>query len=161
MPSRQLQHQVLGSNPDQEMKIGDEPFCAAVVYFLLHTEPFVPYCQANEIKILISTGPIRTTVAHSRWHVRCFVRELPNKPRGFLNQGKRPRLMNEFLLLALVVIYLTISYPPKSKQLDRNDGERTRRFFGFIGKKARVSLGTLTHLFDGDESLQRRNADPS
>jgi hypothetical protein len=69
--------------------------------------------------------------------------------------------MNEFLLLALVVIYLTISYPPKPKQPNSNDGERTRRVVGFIGKKARVSLGTLTHLFDGDESLQRRNADPS
>jgi hypothetical protein len=51
--------------------------------------------------------------------------------------------MNEFLLLALVVIYLTISHPPKSKQPDSSDGERTRRFFGLIGKKARVSLGTL------------------
>jgi hypothetical protein len=69
--------------------------------------------------------------------------------------------MNEFLLLALVVVYLTISYPPKAKQPDSNGGERTRRFFGFIGKKARVSLGSLTHLFDSDESLQRRNADPS
>ena len=69
--------------------------------------------------------------------------------------------MNEFLLLALVVIYLTISYPPKPKQPDGNVGERTRRFFGFVVKKARVSLGTLTHLLDGDASLQRRNADPS
>jgi hypothetical protein len=93
--------------------------------------------------------------------MRCFVRELPDKRRGFLNQGKRRRLMNEFLLLALVVVYLTISYPPKAKQPDSNGGERTRRFFGFIGKKARVSLGSLTHLFDSDESLQRRNADPS
>jgi hypothetical protein len=42
--------------------------------------------------------------------------------------------MNEFLLLALVVIYLTISYPPKSKQPHSN-GERTRRFLPFIGKK--------------------------
>jgi hypothetical protein len=44
--------------------------------------------------------------------------------------------MNEFLLLALVVIYLTISYPPKSKQPNSNGGgERTRWFFDFIGKK--------------------------
>ena len=69
--------------------------------------------------------------------------------------------MNEFLLLALVVIYLTISYPPKPKQPDGNDGERMRRVFGSIARKARVSLGTLTHLLDGDASLQRRNADPS
>jgi hypothetical protein len=44
-------------------------------------------------------------------------------------------LMNEFLLLALVVIYLTISYPPKSKQPNSTGGERTRRFFALIGKK--------------------------
>jgi hypothetical protein len=43
--------------------------------------------------------------------------------------------MNEFLLLALVVIYLTISYPPKSKQPNSNDGEWTRRLFALIGKK--------------------------
>src|ERR671910_329730 len=35
--------------------IGDEPFCAAVVYFLLHTEPFVPDGQDDKIKILNST----------------------------------------------------------------------------------------------------------
>ena len=28
---------------DQENVIGNEPFCAAVVYFLLHTEPFVTF----------------------------------------------------------------------------------------------------------------------
>jgi hypothetical protein len=43
--------------------------------------------------------------------------------------------MNEFLLLALVVIYLTISYPPKSKQPNSAGGERARRFFALIGKK--------------------------
>jgi len=43
--------------------------------------------------------------------------------------------MNEFLLLALVAIYLTISYPPKSKQPNSSDGEWTRRLFALIGKK--------------------------
>ena len=65
--------------------------------------------------------------------------------------------MNEFLLLALVVIYLTISYPPKSKQPDSNDGERTRRFFGFIGGKPRkFGNSDLSEM-----SLTKKHADPS
>ena len=55
--------------------------------------------------------------------------------------------MNEFLLLALIAIYLTISYPPKSKQPDSNVGERPRRFFGFVGKGSR-KFGRI----DGDRA---------
>ena len=66
--------------------------------------------------------------------------------------------MNEFLLLALVVIYLTISHPPKSKQPDSSDGERTRRFFGLIGKKAPKFGHTYLAEISPDA---RRNAEPS
>jgi hypothetical protein len=69
--------------------MGDEPFCAAVVYFLLHTEPFVPDGQDDKIKILNSTRPIRTIVAPDRWHVRCFgrlIERVAEQPRRFSNQ---------------------------------------------------------------------------
>jgi hypothetical protein len=43
--------------------------------------------------------------------------------------------MNELLLLALVVIYFTISHPPRSRESYSTDGKPTRRGLGFIRKK--------------------------
>jgi hypothetical protein len=63
------------------------------------------------------------------------IKRIVNATARFSNERKRLWFMNEFLLLALVVIYLTISYPPKSKQPNSNDGEWTRRLFALIGKK--------------------------
>jgi hypothetical protein len=69
--------------------------------------------------------------------MRCFYERVRGRRINctILKRTKKVVAMNEFLLLALVAIYLTISYPPKSKQPNSNNGERTRRLFALIGKK--------------------------
>ena len=71
MPSRR----VLGFNPDQEIILTTNFFVQLSYTFYYTPNLLFPSGQVDGIKILNSTGPIRTIVAHSRWHVRCFVRE--------------------------------------------------------------------------------------
>jgi hypothetical protein len=101
----------------------------------LQTAPFVPFWWEPQLKILNFMRLNRSRVFLQPLAHALLWQAIVCATAGSRDEQKRLWLMNEFLLLALVVIYLTISYPPKSKQPNSTGGERSRRFFAFIGKK--------------------------